>query len=102
MTNIVQTNGMKKLVCFYEEWQKHGDAENSLKLFEVIQKYKREQLMIAFCGHFSAGKSTMMNHLYKAQLLPTSPIPTSANVVKIEKGSDRVVVTIKSGEQYEY
>ena len=44
MTNIVQTNGMKKLVCFYEEWQKHGDAENSLKLFEVIQKYKQEQL----------------------------------------------------------
>ncbi len=43
MTNIVQTNGMKKLVCFYEEWQKHGDAESSLKLFEVIQKYKREQ-----------------------------------------------------------
>ncbi len=93
---------MKKLVCFYEEWQKHGDAENSLKLFEVIQKYKQEQLMIAFCGHFSAGKSTMMNHLYKAQLLPTSPIPTSANVVKIEKGMDRVVVTVKSGEQYEY
>lgn len=102
MTNIVQTNSMKKLVCFYEEWQKHGDAENSLKLFEVIQKYKEEQLMIAFCGHFSAGKSTMMNHLYKAQLLPTSPIPTSANVVKIEKGADRVVVTVKSGEHYEY
>ncbi len=102
MTNIVQTNGMKKLVCFYEEWQKNGDVENSLKLFEVIQKYKQEQLMLAFCGHFSAGKSTMMNHLYKAQLLPTSPIPTSANVVKIERGSDRVVVTIKSGEQYEY
>ena len=102
MTNIVQTNGMKKLVCFYEEWQKNGDVENSLKLFEVIQKYKQEQLMLAFCGHFSAGKSTMMNHLYKAQLLPTSPIPTSANVVKIERGSDRVVVTIKSGEEYEY
>ncbi|KFN01725.1 GTPase [Bacillus clarus] len=102
MTNIVQTNGMKKLVCFYEEWQKHGDTENSLKLFEVIQKYKQEQLMLAFCGHFSAGKSTMMNHLYKAQLLPTSPIPTSANVVKIERGSDRVVITVKSGEQYEY
>ncbi|TKI42481.1 dynamin family protein [Bacillus mycoides] len=102
MTNIVQTNGMKKLVCFYEEWQKNGDVENSLKLFEVIQKYKQEQLMLAFCGHFSAGKSTMMNYLYKAQLLPTSPIPTSANVVKIERGSDRVVVTIKSGEQYEY
>ncbi|MDM5154194.1 dynamin family protein [Bacillus sp. DX1.1] len=102
MTNIVQTNSIQKLVCFYEEWQKHGDTENSLKLFEVIQKYKQEQLMIAFCGHFSAGKSTMMNHLYKAQLLPTSPIPTSANVVKIEKGQNRVVVAVKSGQQYEH
>ena len=102
MTNIVQTNSIQKLVCFYEEWQKHGDGENSLKLLEVIQKYRQEQLMIAFCGHFSAGKSTMMNYLYKAQLLPTSPIPTSANVVKIEKGRDRVIVTVRSGEHYEH
>ena len=59
----------EKTCLFYEEWQKHGDAENSLKLFEVIQKYKQEQLMIAFCGHFSAGKSTMMNHLYKSAVV---------------------------------
>ncbi len=56
MTNIVQTNSMKKLVCFYEEWQKHGDTENSLKLFEVIQKYKEEQLMIAFLWAFFCWK----------------------------------------------
>lgn len=102
MTNIVQTNSLKKLVCFYEQWQKQGDIENSEKLLEVAKKYKKEQLMIAFCGHFSAGKSTMMNYLYKDQLLPTSPIPTSANVVQIEKGMDRVVVSLKSGEEYEY
>ncbi|MEI4830540.1 dynamin family protein [Bacillus sp. FJAT-53711] len=102
MTKTVQTNSLQKLVCFYEEWQKKSDTEHSEKLLEVIQKYKEEQLMIAFCGHFSAGKSTMMNYLYKDQLLPTSPIPTSANVVKIEKGHARVIVTLKSGQKYEY
>ncbi|WP_242217494.1 dynamin family protein [Bacillus cereus group sp. BfR-BA-01380] len=102
MTKTLQTNSIQKLVCYYEEWQKKGDIEHSEKLLEVIRKYKEEQLMIAFCGHFSAGKSTMMNYLYKDQLLPTSPIPTSANVVKIEKGQNRVVVILKSGQKYEY
>ncbi|CAM4100810.1 GTPase [Bacillus manliponensis] len=102
MTNTVQTNSLQKLVCFYEQWKKQGDIENSEKLLEVAKKYKKEQLMMAFCGHFSAGKSTMMNYLYKDQLLPTSPIPTSANVVKIEKGESRVIVSLKSGEEYEY
>ena len=62
MTNIVQTNGMKKLFVFYEEWQKHGDAENSLKLFEVIQKYKRAAYDSILRSLLSR-KSTMMNHL---------------------------------------
>lgn len=102
MTKTLQTNSLQKLVCFYEEWQKKGDIEQSEKLLELVRKYKEEQLMIAFCGHFSAGKSTMMNYLFKNQLLPTSPIPTSANVVKIEKGPNRVVVILKSGQKYEY
>ncbi|WP_147802221.1 dynamin family protein [Alkalicoccus halolimnae] len=41
---------------------------------------------IAFCGHFSAGKSTLLNALVGAEVLPTSPIPTSANIIKITKG----------------
>ena len=56
MTNIVQTNGMKKLVCFYEEWQKNGDVENSLKLFEVIQKYKQEAAYASFLWSFFCGE----------------------------------------------
>lgn len=41
----------------------------------------------AFCGHFSAGKSTLLNALLGAEVLPTSPIPTSANIIKISKGA---------------
>ena len=67
MTKTMQTNSLEKLVCFYEEWQKKGDIEQSEKLLEVVRKYKEDQLMIAFCGHFSAGKSTMMNYLFKNQ-----------------------------------
>ncbi|GAA3327298.1 hypothetical protein GCM10020331_066680 [Ectobacillus funiculus] len=66
--------------------RKKGDVQHSLKLLDVIQKYGKQEFMIAFCGHFSAGKSTMMNYLYGQELLPTSPIPTSANVVQIQKG----------------
>ncbi|PRO66959.1 dynamin family protein [Alkalicoccus urumqiensis] len=41
---------------------------------------------IAFCGHFSAGKSTLLNGLLGAEVLPTSPIPTSANIIRIMSG----------------
>nr|WP_255807287.1 dynamin family protein [Cohnella mopanensis] len=43
-------------------------------------------MTVAFCGHFSAGKSTLVNTLCGASLLPASPIPTSANVVTVVNG----------------
>ncbi|MCC0565550.1 dynamin family protein [Brevibacillus borstelensis] len=56
------------------------------KLLQLAEKTRGAELNIAFCGHFSAGKSTMINTLLGASLLPSNPIPTSANVVKIRGG----------------
>lgn len=63
-----------------------GDAATPGKLLQLAEKTKRSELNIAFCGHFSAGKSTMINTLLGVNLLPSNPIPTSANVVKIRGG----------------
>ncbi|GAK02462.1 hypothetical protein JCM19037_697 [Geomicrobium sp. JCM 19037] len=41
---------------------------------------------VAICGHFSAGKSTLINQLLGAALLPSSPIPTTANIMTILGG----------------
>ncbi|MFC4354613.1 dynamin family protein [Chryseomicrobium palamuruense] len=55
------------------------------KTKKFAHKLFSEDLTIAFAGHFSAGKSSMINALTGENLLATSPIPTSANIVTIQK-----------------
>lgn len=69
-----------------------GDAQAGSKLAELAGKLSLDIATLAFCGHFSAGKSTLVNALCGAQLLPSSPIPTSANVVTIANGKPAVKV----------
>ncbi|MGJ9383398.1 dynamin family protein [Salipaludibacillus sp. CF4.18] len=52
----------------------------------LADKKQSAMFEVAFCGHFSAGKSTLLNKMLQADILPTSPIPTSANIVRIQKG----------------
>lgn len=65
-----------------------GDHEQAGKIKELIAKSNTSQLEIACCGHFSAGKSTLINTLCGENLLPSSPIPTSANIVTLRFGSN--------------
>ncbi len=53
-------------------------------------------MYMAFCGHFSAGKSSLINKLCGHALLPSSPIPTSANIVSIRSGEPGAAVTRKT------
>ncbi|GED69250.1 hypothetical protein BRE01_29520 [Brevibacillus reuszeri] len=69
-----------------EQMKEQGDSKTPAKLLQLAEKTKKAELNIAFCGHFSAGKSTMINTLLGVNLLPSNPIPTSANVVKIRGG----------------
>lgn len=76
-----------------------GDLKHSKQLQELSSKLAEGRLTVAFCGHFSAGKSTLINRLCGAKLLPSSPIPTSANVVSI-RGGERAhadVETVRNG-----
>ncbi|MGG0642786.1 dynamin family protein [Sporosarcina gallistercoris] len=62
-----------------------GDQERYQKAAMLAKKLVKNDYTIAFAGHFSAGKSSMINALTGEDLLPSSPIPTSANIVKIHK-----------------
>ncbi|WP_052712100.1 dynamin family protein [Domibacillus indicus] len=68
----------------YEQFIHNGDIERADKAALFLRKLHDNEFIVAFCGHFSAGKSTMINELAGEALLPSSPIPTSANVVKIK------------------
>ncbi|WP_221564708.1 dynamin family protein [Alkalihalobacillus sp. TS-13] len=82
----------------------HNEAEPSLihKVKELTYKSSQNELTIAFCGHFSAGKSSMINRLMGEDLLPSSPIPTSANIVAIKDGEPHVLLTDQQGKKVSY
>ncbi|MGM0835006.1 MAG: dynamin family protein [Bacillota bacterium] len=84
-----------------EQLHTSGDKQSAKKVAELSKKIMDENLTIAFCGHFSAGKSTFINEILQESLLPASPIPTSANVVKIQKGTEMARVYFFEGESLE-
>ena len=82
----VQQSKVEILTGLYEEFQSAGDVSSAEKVKQLIMKCNKDEFVIAFCGHFSAGKSSMINFFLQDQILPSSPIPTSANMVKVQKG----------------
>lgn len=74
-----------------------NDRAAKAKLFG--KKILKDQFIIGFAGHFSSGKSSMINALTGETLLPSSPIPTSANIVNVHKAeSDFAIVNKTEGK----
>lgn len=108
--NMVQTANKQqtisslknKILALYEYLIKQGDTENAEKTKQLAKKLQNKEFMIAFCGHFSAGKSTMINKVVGENLLPSSPIPTSANLVKVKSGEEYAKVFFKNDKPRVY
>ncbi|MEW6978822.1 dynamin family protein [Bacillus pumilus] len=90
--SLVQTTG-----ALYQSLLKRDDHERAAKLASIIKKEAEEEVYIAFTGHYSAGKSSLVNHLLHDHILPTSPIPTSANLVVVRKGRSEVQLHTSDG-----
>jgi len=100
---MVTDNLLEKLDKISSEMSSHNDTLHAQKLNELNSKLTVGQLTIALCGHFSAGKSTLLNTLCGAKLLPSSPIPTSANVVTIAYGEkSKALVEVSSNGELRY
>lgn len=91
-----------RLSVLYQTFTKNKDEDNAEKVIQLLQKVKNKEYTLGFCGHFSAGKSSMMNQLMKEDVLPSSPIPTSANVVKVLKGRPYARVFYKDTDPIEF
>lgn len=64
-----------------------GDHAGAGKMTELAEKWTSGECYIVFCGHFSAGKSSLINKLCGGTLLPSRPTPASANVVAVRGGA---------------
>ncbi|AIF45454.1 dynamin family protein [Virgibacillus sp. SK37] len=74
------------LAALYRLIINNEDEKNAKKILDLYKKQQKEEVIISFAGHFSAGKSSMINALLENDILPKSPIPTSANIVRITSG----------------
>ncbi|MGE6629668.1 dynamin family protein [Bacillus sp. NPDC077027] len=90
--SLIQITGM-----LHEALLKQHDNERAAKLASIMKKDAEQEVYIAFTGHYSAGKSSLVNHLLHEQILPTSPIPTSANLVVVRKGEQQVQLHTSDG-----
>jgi small GTP-binding protein len=88
----------QRLIALYEKFDKLKEFEKAGQVSELFLKVAEEEYAIAFCGHFSAGKSSLINALSNTGILPASPIPTSANIVKMKQGEPKAVVHLKNKE----
>lgn len=88
----------RKLLAAHAYLVEQHDQENAQKVKQLAIKLVDDEFTIAFCGHFSAGKSKMINRLAGENLLPSSPIPTSANLVKVRAGEAYAKVFFKKGK----
>ena len=75
------------------------NEEEEFRLEKLQIKQKTDSFEVAFCGHFSAGKSTILNTLLGAEVLPTSPIPTSANIIAITNGDLSLLIEAEDGKE---
>ena len=65
----------------YHSMKQNDDISNAEKIIDLYEKKQKNEFNISFAGHFSAGKSSMINYLLDKDVLPKSPIPTSANTL---------------------
>jgi small GTP-binding protein len=92
---LEQSELQERLSTLYNYIHKHQNENIEKKLIQLAEKTLLQEYSVAFCGHFSAGKSTMINRLIGENILPSSPIPTSANLVKVKTGEEYAKVFFK-------
>ncbi|WP_147294874.1 dynamin family protein [Oceanobacillus arenosus] len=90
------------LVALYQLMIDNGDQATAEKIIDLYEKLEKEEFTISFSGHFSAGKSSMINALIGADLLAKSPVPTSANIVKISAGDGSALVYFHNDDVIEF
>ncbi|GIP25704.1 GTPase [Paenibacillus sp. J23TS9] len=85
----LDTGSLQRLQERLHGWK---DDKSSKLMGDLLNKATAGEMTIAFCGHFSAGKSSLINSLCGKKVLPSSPVPTSANVVSIRNGEPHALI----------
>ncbi|MBH0229492.1 dynamin family protein [Halobacillus yeomjeoni] len=93
--SVITTTKADTLSPLYRYTKENISEKQSEKILDIIEKLNGKKMIVGFAGHFSAGKSTLINHLLGRDMLPSSPIPTSANIVQLKKGNPYTVTHMR-------
>ncbi|WP_414046406.1 dynamin family protein [Macrococcus equi] len=74
---------IKNLYQLKKEVEKSDNTVLVNQINEIIKKIHQDQVVISFIGHFSSGKSSLINHIFGEHILPSSPVPTTSNTAQI-------------------
>ncbi|WP_435925391.1 dynamin family protein [Paenibacillus sp. DYY-L-2] len=83
----------EKLVRLEKWYAGQGDTAEEHKVRDLRKKSLSGKLTLSFCGHFSAGKSSLINALCGKPVLPSGPLPTTANIAALHNGAPKAVLT---------
>ncbi|MGZ2315879.1 dynamin family protein [Staphylococcus argenteus] len=67
---------------------------------QVIKKVYLQQYTLSFVGHFSAGKSTLINLLIEQDILPSSPVPTTSNTAIVSVSDNNDIIANLPNQTY--
>ena len=59
-----------------------------------------QQYTCSFVGHFSAGKSTLINLLIEQDILPSSPVPTTSNTAIVSVSDNHDIIANLPNQTY--
>lgn len=77
------TETIKSLYQLKKEVEKSDHHLLVTQINEVIKKVHYQYNIVSFIGHFSSGKSSLINKICNEEILPSSPIPTTSNTAQI-------------------
>ncbi len=87
------------LVCLAETAEARGDAEEARSRREAAGRLAEGRLTLAILGEFKRGKSTLINSLLGAEVMPVGVIPMTSVPLLVEYGMEAsVTVELSTGE----
>lgn len=83
-----------------KEIEKSSNVSLIKQINEMIKKVYNEQYTVSFVGHFSAGKSTLINNVIGQNILPSSPVPTTSNTAQLIASNQNSISVNLNDNQY--
>ncbi|RNF40762.1 dynamin family protein [Planococcus salinus] len=102
MTALDHQQELIETARLHQIFEENEDTERAAKAELFAKKILKNNFIIGFAGHFSSGKSSMINALTGETLLPSSPIPTSANIVNVQKAETDYAIVNRTHEKPVY